>query len=64
MSCGFLLMVHSMQAVTMSHVGMMRGLFMGSARIVLGCFLVMACCMFVVLGRLGVMFCALFAHKI
>ena len=48
----------------MRNVGMMRGLFMASAGVMLGCFRVMASCVFVVLCRLGMMFCALFAHMI
>ncbi|MBV8277718.1 MAG: hypothetical protein JO170_20990 [Verrucomicrobia bacterium] len=63
MFCGFLLMVHGVQAVTMCNVGMMGGLFMASGRIMLGSFLVVACCMFVVLRCLGMMFCAFFAHN-
>jgi hypothetical protein len=61
---GFFLMVHGMQTVPMSNVGMMRGLLMAPALIVSGCFLVMAGCMFMVFGRPGMMFCALFAHMI
>jgi hypothetical protein len=47
----------------MGDVGMMPGLFMASASVVLSRFFVMTGRMFMVLGRLRVMFCALLAHR-
>jgi hypothetical protein len=55
-------MVSSMQVVTVGNVGMMPGLFMVPTGIVLGRFFVMAGRMFMVLRRLGMMFCAFLAH--
>jgi hypothetical protein len=60
MLCGFFRMVSSMQVVTVGDVGMMPGLFMAPAGIVLGRFFVMAGGMFMVLRRFCMMFCALF----
>ena len=60
---GFFRMVSSMQVVTVGDVGMMPGmmpgLFMTPAGIVLGRFFVMAGRMFMVLRRFCMMFCAL-----
>ena len=61
--CGFFRMVSSMQVVTVGDVGMMPGLFMAPAGIVLGRFFVMAGRMFMVLRRFCMMFCALLAHR-
>jgi hypothetical protein len=62
MFCGFFCMVSGMQMVTMRNVGMMPGLFMAPADVVLGRFFVMAGRMFMVLRRLVMMFCAFLAH--
>ena len=64
MLCGFFRMVSSMQVVTVGDVGMMPGLFMAPAGIVLGRFFVMAGRMFMVLRRFCMMFCALLAHRV
>ena len=61
---GFFRMVSSMQVVTVGDVGMMPGLFMAPAGIVLGRFFVMAGRMFMVLRRFCMMFCALLAHGV
>jgi hypothetical protein len=58
----FFRMVCSMQVMSMRDMGMMSGLFVVSARMVLGCFLVITGGMFVVFRRFGVMFCTLLAH--
>jgi hypothetical protein len=63
MLCGFFRMVCSMQVVTMCDVGMMPGLFMASAGIMLSRFFVMAGRMFMVLRRFCMMFSALLAHR-
>lgn len=47
----------------MRDVGMMPGLFMAPAGVVLGRFFVMAGGMFMVLRRFCMMFCAWLAHK-
>jgi hypothetical protein len=52
---GFFRMVSSMQVVTVGDVGMMRGLFMARAGIVLGRFFVMAGRMFMMLRRFCMM---------
>jgi hypothetical protein len=62
MLCGFFRMVSGMQVVTMRDVGMMPGLFMAPAGVVLGRFFMMAGRMFMVLRRFCMMFCALLAH--
>jgi hypothetical protein len=64
MLCGFFRMVRGMQVVTMRDVGMMSGLFVATAGMVLGGFFVMAGCMFMVLRRFCMMFCALLAHRV
>jgi hypothetical protein len=63
MLCGFFRVMSGMQVVTMRDVGMMPGLFMAPAGVVLGRFFVMAGRMFMVLRRLCMMFCALLAHR-
>src|ERR1700686_407556 len=63
MLCGFFRMVSSMQVVTVGDVGMMPGLFLSPAGIVLGPFFVMAGLMFMVLRRFCMMFCTLLAHR-
>jgi hypothetical protein len=64
MLCGFFRMVSGMQVVTMRDVGMMPGLFIAPAGVVLGRFFVMAGRMFMVLRRFCMMFCALLAHRV
>ena len=49
--------------VAMGNVGMMPCLFMATAGVVLGCFFVMAGCMFMMLRRFCMMFCALLTHR-
>jgi hypothetical protein len=63
MLCGFFRMVSGMQVVTMRDVGVMPGLFMAPAGVVLGRFFVMAGRMFTVLRRFCMMFCTLLTHK-
>ena len=63
MLCGFFRMVSGMQVGTMRDVGMMPGLFMAPASVVLGRLFVMAGRMFMVLRRFCMMFCALLAHR-
>jgi hypothetical protein len=63
MLCGFFRMVSGMQMVTMRDVGMVPGLLMVPAGVVLGRFFVMARCMFMMLRRFCMMFCALLAHR-
>jgi hypothetical protein len=60
---GFFRMVSGMQMVTMREMGMMAGLLMAPASVVLGRFFVMAGRMFMVLRRFCMMFCALLAHR-
>jgi hypothetical protein len=62
MLCGFFRMVSGMQVVTMRDVGMMPGLFMAPAGVVLGRFFVMAGRMLMVFRRFCMMLCALLAH--
>ena len=62
MLCGFFRMVSGMQVVTMRDVGMMSGLFMATAGMVLGGFSMMAGRMFMVLSRFCVVFCTLYTH--
>ena len=56
-------MVNCVQVVAMRDVGVMPGLFMTPAGLVLGRLSVMAGRMFMVLRRFCVMFCALLAHR-
>jgi hypothetical protein len=63
MFCGFFSMMNRVEGMPVCSVGMMRCLFVAAALIVLGCFVVMAGRMFMMLRRLGMMFCALFTHK-
>ena len=63
MLCRFFRMVSGMQVVAMRDVGMMSGLFMAPAGVVLGSFFVMAGRMFMVLRSFCMMFCALLAHR-
>ena len=51
-------MLSGMQVVTMCEVGMMASLFMATTGIMLGRFFVMVGCMFMVLRRFCMMFCA------
>jgi hypothetical protein len=64
MLCGFFCMVRGMQVVTMRDVGMMSGLFVATAGVMLSRFFVMAGCMFMVFRRFCMMFCALLAHRV
>jgi hypothetical protein len=63
MFCGFFRMVSGMQMVAMGNMGMMCGLFMATADGVLGCFFVMAGCMFMMLRRFSMMLFAWLAHR-
>jgi hypothetical protein len=56
-------MMNRVQVVAMRDVGVMPGLFMTSAGLVLGRLSVMAGRMFMVFRRFCVMFCALLAHR-
>jgi hypothetical protein len=64
MLCCFFRMVRCVQVMTMGDVGMMPGLLMVSASVVLSRFFVMTGRMFMVLGRFRVMFRALLAHRV
>ena len=56
-------MVSGMQMVAMGNVGMMSCLFMATADVMLGRFFVVAGCMFMMLRRFRMMFCACLAHR-
>jgi hypothetical protein len=55
--CRFFCMMSGLQVVTVRGVSMMRGLLVVPAHLVLGRFLVVVSRMFMVLRRLGMMFC-------
>ena len=52
---GFARVMRRVQHMSMSAVGVMSCCLMMASRVVSGCFLVMLCCMFVVLGGFHVM---------
>jgi len=55
--------VRSMGVMTVGQVGVMRGLFVTTRFVMLGCFLVVSGGMFVMLRRLMMMLCCLHGHN-
>ena len=59
----FRCMMRCVMMVTVRQVGMVRGGFMFACFVVFGCFLMMACCVFVMFRRLVMMVCCLLRHS-
>jgi hypothetical protein len=60
---GFFPMMHRMQGVAVCAVGVMGTLFVAAILVVFGRFVVMPGGVLMVFRCLGMMFCALFAHR-
>jgi hypothetical protein len=61
--CGFFRVVGGVQVMTMRDIGVMAGLFMAPACVVLGRFFMMSCRVFMMLRSFNMMFCAFFTHR-
>lgn len=61
--CGFFRVVGGVQVMTMCDMGVMAGLFMAPACVVLGRLFVMSCRVFMMFRSFIMMFCAFFTHS-